>query len=429
MPNTPTIWRPFTQMAHFNDFPKAKSALGAIINMEDGRQLIDSISSWWVISHGHGIPAIAEAIGQQAQQLEQVLFGNFSHSPAELLTQKLSEFLDPTLDCFFFSDNGSTAVEVAIKMVLQNWHHLNEPHRNKFISFERAYHGDTLGAMSASGPSIFTDPFKKLLFNVLHAKHSTKFNDAIENYTSHFLELLNKHKDELAGIIIEPIVQGAGGMVVWPLEALNLIMKACRQYNIPIIFDEVMTGFGRTGSFFAYDQLNFVPDYICLSKGLTGGYLPMSLTVTNKKVYNNFYSNDKYKMFFHGHSFTANPIACAAALANLNVFETYDWKSNIEIINKINISRLKQLDHYNISNPRFSGVIAAFELNNSSKVNNSNYLSDIALKLFKFGLKNGVFIRPLGNTIYLLPPYQITTDELNKVWDVIESFLKSITPN
>jgi len=414
------IWRPFTQMKTAAPTFDVSCAKDAILTLKDGRKIIDAISSWWVITHGHCQQEISIAISEQCQRLDQTLFANFSHVPAKKLVEQLSAYLPQSLSNFFFTDNGSTAVEAAIKMLIQRWYHLGEDNKNLFLSFEHSYHGDTVGAMSVGGDSVFNRPYKELLFRVLKVKQGRLSTDSIELFTQPFLEALERHYKEIAGIIIEPLVQGAGGMIVWPKEALEIIGKKAKEKNIPLIFDEVMTGFGRTGSLFAFNQLTFYPDIICLSKGLTGGALPLSLTIATDEIYNSFLSEDKAKMFFHGHSFTGNPISCAAACANLDLLKkrnsSYHWK-RIENIHRERISGIKNAGQ--ILDKRLCGTICALELSDT----NHGYATNLSEQIFSFAMDRGVFLRPLGNIVYLLPPYSITDEELHRVWDVIDDIL------
>jgi len=416
----PEIWRPFTQMK--NAFPalSVKSAKDANLYLDDGRKIIDAISSWWVITHGHCHDRIAKAICDQSHQLDQTLFANFSHKPAIELTNILSKFLPKNLSKYFFTDNGSTAVEAALKMVLQHWINRGEEQKKLFVTFEKSYHGDTVGAMSVGGNTAFTKPYKEMLFSVLKVKQGLISTDKLESYVQPFLECLKKNKEHIAGIIIEPLLQGAGGMILWPIEALEIIGKEAKKNDIPIIFDEVMTGFGRTGKMFSFEHLSFTPNIICLSKGLTGGALPLALTIADDDIYNSFLSKQKEKMFFHGHSFTGNPISCSAAVASLKIFLDQDSPALWNNIEKIHKTRSKKLSSELINDQRGIGTVFALQLNSHEKGYTSNKLN----QLTQFSLNNGVFLRPLGNVLYILPPYSITNKELNHVWDVIEEFVR-----
>lgn len=422
--NSSAVWRPFTQMMTASPPLEVNSAQGCHLELSNGKILIDAISSWWVITHGHCHPEIMKAIAEQSQKLDQVLFANFTHKSAEDLAQKITSFLPQPLSKVFFSDNGSTAVEVALKMAIQACRQKGQSQKNKFVALQHSYHGDTVGAMSVAGRSLFTKPYEDMLFQVLHAPHPTHSFESVDHFSKPTIELIEKHHSELAGIIIEPLIQGAGGMITWPKEALDQICQAAKKHDLFLIFDEVMTGFGRTGSLFAFEQLNAQPDFICLSKGLTGGALPLSLTITTDEVFESFLAKEKDRMFFHGHSFTGNPISCAAALANLNIIEKN--KTQIEsqwvAINQIHKKRIAHLPDHLLLDRRVLGTMAAVEI----KMTQSGYGSNISEKMTTFALQKGVFLRPLGNVIYILPPYCITDDELNKVWDTIEEFLRTL---
>lgn len=411
-----TIWRPFTQMRTAEKPLLVSSARDEFLRLKDGRDVVDAISSWWVITHGHCQPEIVEAIREQAARLDQVIFANFSHEPAERLAETLLEFLPDRLRHVFFSDNGSTSVEVALKMALQACRQQGRPEKTKFLAFSRSYHGDTVGAMSVGGRGVFTKPYAPLLFDVIHAGQGTRSSDAVEAYTSSALALMEKHREELAGVILEPLVQGAGGMIVWPVEAVRKICARARELGLFLIFDEVMTGFGRTGSLFAFEQIGIAPDLLCLSKGLTGGNLPLALTVASPEIYDAFLDDEKSKMFFHGHSFTGNPISCAAALANLRLLKKSDLSGRWRRISEIHRQRLESLPLQSILDRRIRGTIAAVEL----KTPRTGYESDFAERATGLALKHGVFLRPLGNILYVLPPYCISDESLHRVWDAIE---------
>ena len=402
--------------------PVVSTARGEFLHLADGTSLIDAVSSWWVITHGHCEPKIVRSIQEQAAQLDQVLFAQFSHQKAEQLTQSIGEILPPSLRHVFFSDNGSTSVEVAIKMVLQAWQQRGESKRTKFMTFTNSYHGDTVGAMSVGGKSLFTRPYEKVLFSVTHARQGILSTDPLEQYCAHALQLIEEDPGEFAAIIFEPLIQGAGGMIVWPHEALKRICATARRKGIYVIFDEVMTGFGRTGSLFAFNQLDIVPDVLCLSKGLTGGSLPLALTIANGDIYQEFLSETKEKMFFHGHSFTANPVSCAAALANLEILRERDMQAQWQRIHRLHTHGLEQIDHPKVLDRRLCGTMAAVEIMTSEL----GYRSTFAEKVTQFAFAHGVFLRPLGNVIYVLPPYCISDESLKTTWQVIKKAIENI---
>ena len=422
--NTKKIWLPYTQMKKAQILPEALSAKGSRIYLKNGRSVIDAISSWWVITLGHCEPSIVKAVQTQAQKLDQVLFANFNHSPAKTLLKEMQKILPIELPYLFFSDNGSTAVESALKMAIQSWQQKISKkkgiNKNMFIAFKNSYHGDTVGAMSVSGRNLFTAPYKKMLFSVIRAKQGTRSSDPISAYVSDFKEKFKKYHNKLAGVIIEPFIQGAGGMVMWPKEALKEICYLSKQKDLYLIFDEVMTGFGRTGKLFAFQKLGIIPDILCLSKGLTGGFLPLALTVTTKEVYDSFLSNEKKHLFFHGHSFTGNPLSCAAATANIKQIKKEKWKKEWLRIKNFHEKKIKKIkESRTLIDARTCGTIAALEF----RLKKQGYDSHFAEKFTRKSLKKGVFLRPLGNIVYILPPYCTNNAELEQIWSVIEDEL------
>ena len=418
-----SIWRPFTQMQKAPPFlPQVARARKSTLFLKDGSQLIDAISSWWLITHGHCEPSIMQAVREEAKHLDQVLFANFTHEKAEKLVQELSSFLPKKFQKFFFSDNGSTAVEVALKMAIQSFAQRGQPQRRKFLSFKNSYHGDTAGAMSVSARGVFTKAYQSFLFPIHLCSQGHLSSDSDKKFYQDFERKMEQYHKQIAAVIIEPLIQGAGGMVVWPQAVLERICRITKEAGAYLIFDEIMTGFGRTGTMFAFEQIKTKPDILCLSKGLTGGVLPLALTISTNSIYKDFLSSKKEKALLHGHSFTGNPLSCSAALANLRLLKKNKhkllkkWKT-IESINKERLLDLK--NHPGVQDVRFKGTMAAVQ-----KKGNSDYEgSFFAEKATERALKQGVFLRPLGKIVYLLPPYCITERELNKVWDVIESLL------
>jgi adenosylmethionine-8-amino-7-oxononanoate aminotransferase len=423
------IWHPYTQAQTAPDPIPISHAKGSYLYTQDGKALLDLISSWWVNTLGHAHPSIAQAIAQQAQTLEQVIFAGFTHPPAVQLAQALAEILPTGLTRTFYSDNGSTAIEVAFKMALQYWQNLNQPQRKRFIAFEGAYHGDTVGAMSAGISSGFFDAYQSLLFSVELLPYPETWQD--DHDVAHkeaaslaaLEQLLESYPDEFAGLIIEPLIQGAGGMRMCRPEFLQALAQRLKQANILLIFDEVMTGFGRTGQLFASYTAKVTPDIICLSKGLTGGFLPLSVTVCHEYIYQAFLDNRFEKSLVHGHSFTANPLGCAAALAALQVFKDeqileklpliYDWHSQ-----GLNLLR----DHPAVTRIRQMGTIAAFDLH----VADAGYTSSIAAQLKTYFHEQGLLLRPLGNVVYLLPPYCISEADLIRAYHIIRHALDTV---
>ena len=406
------VWHPYTQ--HYQSpmpVPIAR-AEGSWLYREDGTRILDAISSWWVTTHGHCRPEIVEAIAEQARTLDQVIFAGFTHEPAALLASALVSRLPRGLNRVFFSDNGSTAVEVAIKLSVQSFANAGSP-RRLVAALEHAYHGDTFGAMAAGARSVFTQMYEPLLFEV------ARLPDPSEGDTLAALEaLITERGSELVAVIVEPLILGAGGMRVWDESVLQGIRERTRAAGVHLIADEVMTGFGRTGPLFACDRADVQPDLICLSKGITGGVLPLGATVTTEAIFDAFRSEDRRKTFFHGHSYTANPIACAAALASLELFDeaSEDDRIRIEVGHARHLADLAGTS--GVKAVRQLGTVAAVELDAAP-----GYLSDIGRELAAFSLEQGVLIRPLGNVAYCLPPYCTTDDELQQVYTVLQRFL------
>jgi adenosylmethionine---8-amino-7-oxononanoate aminotransferase len=403
------IWHPYTQEAIEPPPIEIARAEGAYLYTADGRRIIDAISSWWVNIHGHAHPAIAEAIASQARNMEHVIFAGFTHEPAEELAARLATFLPAPLSRIFLSDNGSTAVEAAMKIAVQYWHNLGRPQKHRIIALENAYHGDTIGAMSISSDSPFTAAFHSLRIPSVHIQGAEDLQQLLET----------KH-DEIAAMIVEPLVQGAGGMIVYSAELLRRYRELCAAHDVLFIADEVFTGFGRTGRMFACEHAGIVPDVICLSKGLTGGFMPLAATICTEQIYEAFYSLDRSRAFFHGHSYSGNPLGCAAAIASLKVFETEPVFERIATIESIHRERLARLrNHPSVAAVRMVGTIAAIDL----RVSDAGYLSQVRSSLYPLFIQEGVLLRPLGNVIYTVPPYVINPADVHNVYDVIEKAL------
>jgi len=425
---TATIWHPFTQMKSDPEPIHISKGEGIYLTDKQGKRIIDAISSWWVNIHGHANPVIAAAIYEQAMRLEHVLFAGFTHDPAIKLADQLAELLPGGLNNIFYSDNGSTAVEVALKLACQYYYNRGVKPRNRFIAFQNAYHGDTIGAMSAGGRGTFTMPFRELLFHTDYLDYpSTWIGDTgveqkEEMSLAHLEKLLAENESRYAAIIIEPLVQGAGGMNMCRPEFLKKIRAVCDEYDTLLIFDEVMTGFGRTGHWFASTGSDVRPDLICLSKGITGGFLPLSATVATKEIYEAFYSEDRIKTFFHGHSYTANPLACAAAVASIGLLRNNPLQfTGMAQKHEKFAGYLMQMNQ--IEKFRICGTIAAWQVKTGGE---SGYMNEIAPVLRKKFLDKGILIRPLGNTLYLMPPYIITDEELEGIYKVIPEVLSSL---
>ncbi len=411
------IWHPFTQHGLAGEAIEIERAEGATLYTSDGRAILDAISSWWVNTHGHGHPHIAKAIAAQAGKLEQVIFAGFTHRPAETLARKLLAVAPRGLAHAFYSDSGSTAVEVAIKMAVGCWHHRGAP-RHRIIAMEHAYHGDMFGAMSVGQRGIFNAPYDPMLFDVAYVPFPARGE---ERRTVEALEtLLNADSRSFAAMIVEPLVLGAGGMKMYPPNVLADLAALCRQHGIFFIADEVMTGFGRTGTMFACEQAGVSPDLMCLSKGLTGGFLPMGVTLASEEIYDAFYSTDRSKTFFHSSSYTGNAIACAAALANLEIWDdepVFERIRAIEIYHERGLASFSGLDV--VADTRHTGTIAAIEL----RVADAGYLAALGPALNAFYLEKNVLLRSLGNVIYVMPPYCIGAYELDRIYGTIHDSL------
>ena len=411
------IWHPFTQMKIADTPIHIAKAKGTILYGADGKEYIDAVSSWWVNIHGHSNEYIADRIAQQAKILEHVIFAGFTHTPAIELAEKLIKILPDNFSKIFYSDNGSTAVEVALKMALQYWHNQGIKNKTKIIAFDNAYHGDTFGAMSAGARSTFNAAFNPLLFEVYHIPAPNKNN--IEAVKKQLLQYAAD--DTVEAFIFEPLVQGSGGMLMHEAKYLDELLFIAQQKNIICIADEVMTGFGRTGKNFAINYLESKPDIICISKGITGGFMPLGVTACSQKIFDAFYADEMEKTFFHGHSYTANPLACAAANASIELLLKESCQQQIKMIVESHKIFAKEMDKSDlVKEVRVQGTIVAIELNTTE---NTSYFNSIKKEAYKYYLNNGVLLRPLGNVVYIMPPYCITKEELNKVYAVIKSSL------
>ncbi len=413
------IWHPYTPMKLRPDAIGIVKGDGVYLEDEQGNRYIDAISSWWVNLHGHSHPYIAQRISEQLLTLEHCIFAGFTHEPAVSLAERLLPILPGEMKKIFYSDNGSTAVEVAMKMALQYWGNKGE-NKKKLIALEGAYHGDTFGAMSVSERSIFTEPFNEKLFDVAFIPYPHAGSEA-ESMAA--LEALLQAEDT-AAFIVEPLVQGTAGMRMYDAEILGKYFDLCKKYNALIIADEVMTGFGRTGTLFACDTVSTAPDIICLSKGLTGGTMPMGITATTGQVFDAFYDDDILKTLYHGHSYTANPIACTAALASLDLL--LDDACTVAR-NRIGSMHRKFAEaikgNEKILDVRCKGTILAIELNTGTPTSYNNSQRDF---IYKFFINKNMLIRPLGNIIYLIPPYCITNEELAYLYSTIKELMERI---
>ncbi|MFK7839532.1 MAG: adenosylmethionine--8-amino-7-oxononanoate transaminase [Bdellovibrionales bacterium] len=415
------IWHPMTQHKVFGPAVHIDRAEGAYLYERNGKKIIDGISSWWVNTHGHCHPKIVDAIQAQAGKLEQVIFAGFTHDPAEKLTRKL---LITTKACFdgmdgkrlefaFYSDSGSTAIEVALKMAA-GYFAQNGDRRTKILALDGGYHGDTFGTMSTGARGVFNEMYAPFLFDVAHLPFPYAGDE--DKVIAKLDSWLKKHGEQCAAFVFEPLVQGAAGMQMYSAAVLSRMAEKCREYGVLLIADEVMTGFGRTGSMFACEQAGFIPDFLCLSKGLTGGFLPMGATLTHRDIYKAFYQDEKAKQFFHSTSFSGNPMACAAALASLEIWEEEDVLGKIAAVEA---EHKKAAGWYSarpdVLDVRVKGGIFAIDVQDQV----SGYLSSIGNDIYDFMLDNGVLLRPIGNTVYVLPPYCIEKKDLEIIYETL----------
>jgi len=414
------VWHPFTHLRYAEVPIQIVRGEGAFFYDADGNKLLDAISSWWVNLHGHCHPYISQKVSEQLHTLEHAIFSSFTHEPAVKLAERLIGHLPENQSKIFYSDNGSTAVEVGLKMVLQYWHNQGVS-KKKFIAFENAYHGDTFGGMSVGARNVFNNAFENLLFDVIHIPLPDA--DNIEQLKE-TLEFWFANHNDIAGFIFEPLVQGAAGMLMYEARYLDELIALCQQNKVVCIADEVMTGFGRTGEFFASNYLSNKPDIICLSKGLTGGYMPLGVTSCAQFIYNACVSDDKTKTFFHGHSYTANPTACSAGLASLDLMEKEATWNQIRMITTANGEFADKLKHHpKLKDVRVKGTILTLEINTEE---HTHYLNNASESIATYFVKKGIIVRPLGNILYLIPPYCITETELKGVFDVITHFLEEL---
>lgn len=439
------IWRPFTQMKSLeNDENKPiiiKKGRGIYLEDIDGNKYIDAVSSWWVNTLGHSNKRLNRVIYKQAKKIEHVIFGGFSHEPVIKFSKKIVELMNNDLKHVFYSDNGSTAVEVALKMAYQYFVLKGHPEKKKFIALKNSYHGDTLGAVSVGGVDMYHKLYKPLLFEVKQAESPYCYRCPMNcdketcncECQKSIEDILKEEANEVAGIIIEPLVQAAGGMIMYPPKYIKKLRELCDKYNILLIDDEVAMGFYRTGKLFAYEHAGIVPDIICAAKGITAGYMPLSITVTTDEIYNAFYDDDKdgYKTFYHGHSYTAYPLALSVALENLKILK----EMNIEEYLKPKITKFSQelekfRSHKNVGDIRQTGMICAIELvKNKQTKEPFAYEDGIGKKIYIEGLKLGAILRPMWNCIYFITPYIITEQEIEKLTDIAYKALNKVLPN
>jgi adenosylmethionine-8-amino-7-oxononanoate aminotransferase len=405
------IWHPFTQHALQPVMTKIARAEGAWLEVADGSRIFDGISSWWVVTHSHNHPRIVSAIQSQAAVLDQVIFAGFTHEPAEEVARRLIAIAPAGLSHVFFSDSGSTSVEVALKMALGYFRHRGEP-RSRIAALEHAYHGDTVGAMSAGARGVFNDAYEPLLFEVARIPFPSAGQ---EQHTLDAFEAICR-RDPPAALIVEPLILGAGGMLIYQARILRELKRICEAYGVLLIADEVMTGFGRTGTLIACEQAGIAPDILCLAKGLTGGAIPLAVTLCRPEIFEAHYAPDRARMFYHSSSYTANPIACAAAAANLDIWASEPVRERVAALAARQSAQLEPFrkdDRF--SDVRQLGTIAALDL----RANDPGYLAGVAANLYSFFLERRLLLRPLGNTIYVMPPYCTTADELAQVYAAV----------
>lgn len=402
------VWHPFTQVQTAMSPIPIVRAKGAYLYAQDGTRYLDAISSWWVNLHGHSHPYIAQKIAFQAQELEHVIFADFTHAPAVELASRLCSLLPGAMSKIFYSDNGSTAVEAAIKIALQYWYNQNIP-RSQVICFKNSYHGDTFGAMSAAGKNAFNQPFWQHLFDVEVIDPPLKGQE--ENSLLQMKTILSK--GQAACFIFEPLILGSGGMIIYSAEGLNRLLECCRKEGVLAIADEVMTGFGRTGSLFACQQLRFQPDLICLSKGLTGGFLPLGATACTENIFEAFLGENLQKAFLHGHSYTANPLACTSALASLDLLLDEKCSAQRTLIHNCHQEFCRQWgSHPKLKRCETLGTILVLEY----QADASSYFNPLRNRLYQYFLDKGILLRPLGNVLYILPPYCLTKEDLQLIY-------------
>ena len=427
------VWHPCTQMKDHEQLPIIPIASGQGVWLEDfnGDKYIDAVSSWWVNIFGHANKTIGDAISRQTQQLEHVLLAGFSHKPIINLSEQLVEITPEPLQKCFYADNGSSAIEVALKMSFHYWRNIGKPNKKKFVTLQNSYHGETLGALAVGDVELYKDTYESLLFDVITVPGADSYNmepgEETDGYVSRMFalmeETLSEHHEDICAVIVEPLVQCAGSMRMYDAKYLTLLRAACDKYNVHLIADEIAVGFGRTGTMFACEQAGISPDYMCLSKGLTGGYLPLSVVLTTNQIYDAFYDDyESLKGFLHSHSYTGNPLACAAALATLSIFHKNDTiQRNRGLIQRIKENAQRFEGHPHIGHIRQTGMIFAIEMV-EDKATKTPYpwQQRRGLKAYKHALKNHVLLRPLGNVLYFMPPYVIEYEQIDLVLEVME---------
>ncbi len=425
------LWHPCTQMKDHETYPLIPISRGDGVYLQDekGNRYIDAISSWWVNLFGHGRQEIKQAIQQQADNLEQVIFAGFSHEPAVNLAEKLVAITPQPLNRVFYADCGSAAVEVALKMSFQYWQNVGKPEKQQFIALENGYHGETMGALSVGDVALYKETFGALLFDTIMAPSPDCFyREAGESWQAYSLrqfekmeQLLEQHHESVAAVILEPLVQCAGNMRMYHPVYLQKLRAACDKYQVHLIFDEIAVGFGRTGTMFAAEQADISPDLMCVSKGITGGFLPLAAVLTSDNIYQAFY--DDYatlKGFLHSHSYTGNALACAAGVATLSIFEQHNvLRNNRKLIAKLSQIAKRFVEHPKVGDVRQTGMILALEMvKNKSTGEEFDWKERRGMRVYQYALSKGVLLRPLANVVYFMPPYVITEEQLDYLADI-----------
>jgi len=419
------VWQPYTQMKTAPTPIPITHAEGVYLYTAEGSKLLDGVSSWWVNIHGHNHPRLNRALTRQAEQMAHVIFAGLTHEPGARLAQALVECTPGNLPHVFYTDDGSTAVEAALKMAHQHWRLRGETKRNTFVAIENGYHGDTFGAMSVGDVPEFQAEFESLLFDVKYAAGPHRHHDAGSSKYQPLETILEQHGNEVAAVVVEPMIQGAGGMIISPPQYLRHVRDVSRQHSIPLIADEVFTGFGRTGKLFACEHASVEPDIICLSKGLTGGYLPLAATLASDEIYNAFLCDDRAMSFFHGHSYTGNALGCALGVESLAILNDTQAIERVGRLETLFSERLERLSHFAaVRTTRGLGGVAVIELHTNAA---QSYLDKRGPGLTKEFIKRGLLLRPLGNVVYFVPPYVITDEEAQWAFDVIEEVLGTET--
>jgi len=436
------IWHPCTQMHDHENVPllPIKSAEGVWLEDYDGKRYLDAISSWWVNLFGHNNPHITQALQAQLDQLSQVIFAGFTHEPAILLAEQLIAKAPPGLSRCFYADNGSTAIEVALKMSFHYWVNIGKPAKVKFINLSNSYHGETLGALAVGDVALYKKTYAPLLMEAITVPSPDCYyrepGESWENYSIRaFAKMeaaLAQHAHTVAAVIVEPLVQCAGNMRMYHPVYLKLLREACDRYDVHLIADEIAVGFGRTGTLFACEQSQITPDFLCLSKGITGGYLPLSVVLTHEEIYQAFYAEyQQFKAFLHSHSYTGNALACRAALATLEIFNKEPvLENNLKLAAHLQKASSVFLDHPHIGEVRQTGMILALEMEKNIKTREPfDWRERRGLRVYEYAIKHGVLIRPLGNVVYFMPPYVITPEEINHLVKIAHAAIDFATAN